>query len=193
MIQNLLIPFSVCRAVAFLTGVFTTFTALLPAQEAALKASGKQWALEVKAVGDDAIVMAVPKSDPKKSVKLCDAVSVNTTRVFLSQDDDIAVVETGSGSLGMSLSVFLLTEGTEFLELKDWNVTDAVQKAYEKATKPRKEIVRPSLHFVAWSADGQAALVRWSGGNESWFAVVDFEKRTLNSSLERMNRRPKAE
>ncbi len=193
MIQNLLIRLSVSRALVFLITMFTPFTALLPAQETALKASGKLWALDVKAVGDDAIVMAVPKSDPKKAVKLCDAVSVNTTRVFLSQDDDVAVVETGSGSLGMCLSIFLLTEGTEFLELKDWNVTDAVQKAFEKSTKPRKEIVRPSLHFVAWSADSQAALVRWSGGSESWFAVLDFEKRTVSSSLERMNRRPKAE
>ena len=152
-------------------------------------ATGKNWELHVRATPNGAVVMAVSKANPKAPVKLCDAISVPTTRVFISHDDDIAIVETGSSSLGISLNVFMLTEGSEFLEVKDWDVTEGLQKGFEKAFKPRKEIIRPSAHFVAWSADGLAALVRWGGGGESWFAVADFEKKTLTTSLERMNRR----
>ncbi len=151
-------------------------------------AEGKNWKLVVEAAGDGAVVKALPKANPAQAAKLCETVGVPTTRVFLSSDDDIAIVESGSASLGISLSVYLLTEGTEFLELKDWDVNEAMEKAAAKSVKLNK----PALHFVTWSADGKAALLRLGNGDQTWFAVADFETKKISTSLERLNRKAKS-
>ncbi len=52
--------------------------------------------------------------------------------------------------------------------MKDGKVNDGVEKAYAKAVKGAAPVKRLSVHFVAWSADGLAALLRWSGGVEGW-------------------------
>lgn len=165
--------------------------ASLWAQDGNASAEGTNWKLTVEGGPDGGIVKAVPKANPKGAAKLCETVSAATTRVFLSPDDDIAVIESGSASLGTSFSLFLLTEGTEYLELTDWDVTEAVELARKKAGA--KAASKPSLHFVTWSADGRAALVRWGGGAEAWFAVVDFDARKVSASLERLNKKGKAQ
>lgn len=159
-------------------------------------AEGDNWRVEVRATAGGAAVFAVPKADPSLARPLCETVSVTTTRVFLGADDDVLLVESGSASLGTSLRVFGLTEGTEFLEDTGWDINTAMGKARAKAVKPgggRASPGRPAgVRFVAWSADGNAALLRAGAGPESWFAVADFQKHTLSASLERLNRRPPA-
>lgn len=164
-----------------------------PATPAAA-AEGDNWRVEVRATAGGAAVFAVPKADPSLARSLCETVSVATTRVFIGPTDDVLLVESGSASLGTSLRVFGLTEGTEFLEDTAWDVNTAVEKARAKAVKPggkRAGSPRPaSIHFVAWSADGDAALLRAGEGAESWFVVADLQKHTLSAGLERLNRRP---
>ena len=174
-----------------LVAALASLVLTMASAEEAPRAEGEHWQLEVRAANDGAMVMAVPKANPKQAAKLCETVSVNTTRVFLSSDDDIAVVESGSASLGTSLQLFLLTEGTEYQELKDWDVTEAVQKAWEKSTG--KKASRSALHFIAWSADAKAGLVCWGGGKDKWYAVVDFDKKTVGNALSRLNQKPKSE
>lgn len=165
---------------------FAACTIPLHAQD---HAEGKNWKLIIEATSDGAVVKAVPKANPSAAAKLCETASAPTTRVFLSADDDVAVVESGSASLGTSLSVFLLTEGTEFLEVNDWDVNEALDQARKKAGG--KEAAKSAAHFVAWSADGKAALLSWGNGNGAWYAVADFDTHKISTSLERLNRKPK--
>ncbi len=186
----------------FCLGLTLAAAAPLRAQDktptAAVTAEGDNWRVEVRATAGGAAVFAVPKADPSLAQALCETVAVATTRVFLGPDDDVLLVESGSASLGTSLRVFGLTEGTEFLEDTGWDVNAAVERARARTVKPapsrsRTRDQRPAgVHFVAWSADGNAALLRAGAGAESWFTVADFQKHTLSAGLERLNRRPPA-
>lgn len=151
-------------------------------------AEGANWRVEVRPAKDGAEVYAVPKADPSRAAKLCDTVAVPTTRVFLSPTEDTLLVESGSPSLGTSLRVFGLTEGTEFLEETRWNVNHAVERARGRKRRGEPAPTRADLHFVAWSADGFAALLRWGPEGEGWFVVADFQKNKLGSNLDRVNR-----
>lgn len=135
--------------------------------------AGKNWRLEVRPEGDGAAVYAVPKAKPSAAAKLADTGAVATTRCFLSAADDVAVIESGSASLGNVLQVFLLTEGTEFLELNDWDVNTEVERARSRAQKLPGP-TRPQMKFLRWTGP-QSALVSCA----SWEAEVDFGKRTV--------------
>lgn len=150
---------------------------------------GTNWRVEVRPAKEGAEVYAVSKADPSRAAKLCETVAVATTKVSLSPTEDTLLVESGSPSLGTSLRVFGLTEGTEFLEKTQWNVNHAVEKARGRKRKGEPAPARADLHFVGWSADGFAALLRWGPESEGWFVVADFQKNKLGSNLDRVNRR----
>ncbi|MBS0660165.1 MAG: hypothetical protein JSR82_18230 [Verrucomicrobia bacterium] len=151
-------------------------------------AAENRWKVELRATAAGTVVQVAPVADPKRATDVCEVAAGLRASAYLSPTDDVLIVQSTGASLGTSLRVFLLTEGTEFLELTDWKLDDAIEKARARAKAP--PLSRPRLGFVAWSADGSAALLCSGADGEAFYVVADFSKRQLSAAaLDRLNRR----
>lgn len=127
--------------------------------------------------------------------KLCGVLGVANTKVEVSPDDFWIIVQSGGGSLGVSLSVFQRTKGMIYREKKEMEITEPILKGAFKAAgneAAADKLDHVYTRLLAWSADSETILVQVSGyGGKTklspYLAVYDLGKQTVSFDLAKFN------
>jgi len=128
-------------------------------------------------------------------VKLCDTISLPNTKVHVSPDDFWIIVESGTGSLGISLAVYQREKGMIYKEQAEMDIGGTVAKAAFKgagAEAAADKLDHLYARVLAWSADSGSILVQVSGhGGKTrigpYVAVFDLGKKTAGLDLTKFN------
>lgn len=172
-----------------------TGNALLHAQSSGTSESGKI-AWKIVEGGSGAQVM-ISEGDQGESAgtKLCETVSANNTKVFVSPDDFWIIVESGSGSLGFYLTVFQREKGMIYRQRKEVDIGEPViNAAFKSAGKEgeAQKLDHTYVRLLAWSADSESVLVqvRARGGKLQfgpYVVVYDLGKKSWSNDLSKFN------
>lgn len=128
--------------------------------------------------------------------KLCDVVSVASTRVFVAPDDSRIIVENGSASLGVSLTVFQRENGMIY-SAKPASDPAAAALTHAAGGDPEKvgELGKSSAKLIAWSKDSDSVLISmsWEGGKSGvsgFMAIYSFGTGKIGFDLAKFHSAP---
>lgn len=186
-----LLPFTVAITLLF---------ALCPAMANETRADGKspsgKIAWHIVETKDGAEVL-ISEGDQEESaaVKLCDTISLPNTKVHVSPDDFWIIVESGTGSLGISLAVYQREKGMIYKEQADMDIGGIVAKAAFKAAgneAAADKLDHVYTHLLAWSSDSNSIVVEVSGhGGKThlgpYVAAFELGKKTAGLDLTKFN------
>ena len=194
--MNLLLPFTM--AGTLLLGLWPATADESRADES--RADGKspsgKIAWHVVETKDGAEVL-ISEGDQEESaaVKVCETISLANTKVHVSPDDFWIIVESGTGSLGISLAVYQREKGMIYKEQAGTDIGGTVAKAAFKAAgneAAAEKLDHVYAHVLAWSADSGSILVDVSGhGGKTrigpYVAVFDLGRKTAGLDLTKFN------
>lgn len=127
--------------------------------------------------------------------KLCTVLGVANTKVEVSPDDFWIIVQSGGGSVGISLSVFQRTKGVSYVEKKEMDIaTPILKNAFKVAGKEAAADMLDHIYtrLLAWSADSETILVQVAGHGgktklDPYLAVYDLGRQTISLDLTKFN------
>ncbi|WAC21061.1 hypothetical protein OVA24_06650 [Luteolibacter sp. SL250] len=161
-----------------------------------VSASGKI-AWHVVNAGDNGVSeVFISEGDQGESAaqKLCEAISIANTEVFVSPDDSWMIVQTGGPSLGINLIAFRRENGMIYNEEKDPDIGDvALLAACGGDRKKADAMDHVYVRFTGWAADSKSLLLSVSarGGEkqkvESFFGIYDLAAKKIGYDLEKFN------
>ena len=128
--------------------------------------------------------------------KLCDVPSLANTKVFVSPDDSWIIVQSGGGSLGVTLRVFKRENGMLYPEVSKLDITGAVLKsAFDGDASGAEKLDHVYTRLIEWSADSKSILVSVSGhgGGRTLspsFAIYDLASQSIGFDLTKFNAKP---
>lgn len=156
--------------------------------------SGKiGWHVVATAAGAEVLISEADQGE-SAAQKLGEVLSVSNTQVFVAPDDSWIIVQSGGGSVGVSLSAFSREKGMIYHQEKEMDIgAVALLAACGGDQKKADTMDHVYVRLNGWAKDSKSVLVEvgargGAGKVDSFFAIYDLTEKKIGFDLEKFNR-----